>query len=246
MNKAQLHEPSLADVLARAVENILSSVHTAFPGTIEKYDYTTGKADIAPSVGRKFDDGSEVEMPVIPSVPVVWPRSSLGSISFPLSRGDGVLVVCSERSIDDWLSKGGKVIPSDGRRFDLCDAVAIPGLFSFNVSTKIVNNEDFQIIFKDNRILIKSNGDIEVGSSSLKKLVTEEFKNLFNNHVHNYQDIYYPSGSPSLPTICVTGKPASATGVGAVDVGANPAAPPTGLLGDELSDSHLTAKAKAQ
>ena len=69
-NQAPLHEPKLADVLARAVGSILGSIHTAFPGIVETYDYATAKASIKPVVGRRYADGAEIDMPIIPSVPV--------------------------------------------------------------------------------------------------------------------------------------------------------------------------------
>lgn len=241
-NQAPLHEPKLADVLARAVGSILGSIHTAFPGIVETYDYATAKASIKPVVGRRYADGAEIDMPIIPSVPVVWLRTSAGSISFPLSRGDGVLVICAERSIDDFLSAaaGATVIPEDGRKFDLSDAIAIPGLYPFGVTTLIDNATDFQIKFKEksifirdngdveidagNKIIVRDNGDIEVGGSDLKKLVNDEFKTLFNNHGHDYLGDYGAAA--------VTGCPVN---------GITATSPPT-----PITDTHLTSKVKAQ
>lgn len=175
MNQAPLHEPTIADVISRAVSSILGSVHTSFPGKIDKYDYATGKADIQPLIGRRYNDGSTLDMPIIPSVPVVFPRCSAGSVSFPLTRGDGVLVVCCERSIDEFKSKGGKVVPEDGRRFDLSDAVAIPGFFPFTEKTTISGNNDFQIVFKGQSIFIRENGDIEIGGAPVQNLMTKAY-----------------------------------------------------------------------
>jgi hypothetical protein len=181
-------------------------------------------------------------MPVINNVPVIWPRTSLGSISFPLTHGDGVLLIFSERSLDEWLSNGGALAPNDPRQFDLSDAIAIPGLFSFATQMpSTVNNTDFVINFKNEQIIIRDNGDIEVGKNSLKKLVNENLQNLFNNHVHNFV-----GNVGGATTIGVTGTPASATGSGAISVGACPSVPPTGLLGDSLGSSHLTTKVKAE
>jgi hypothetical protein len=165
--RAPVHEPTLAHVLEQAIMSVLGSVHTAFPGQINKYDYTKAEADIKPLLSKKYDDGTIAEMPIIPSVPIVWPRTSLGSISFPLQRGDCCLVICSERSLDKWLSKGGIVINEDTRKFDLTDAIAIPGLYSFATPTKILNNEDFLITFKDQTIKIKQGGNIEIGNGML-------------------------------------------------------------------------------
>ena len=148
MNNAPLHEPSLKTAVEIAVYSILGGVHTALPGTIESYDYATCTASVKPSVQRRYSDGTVVDLPIISQVPVVWPRSSAGSISFPLNRGDGVLLVFAEQSLDEWLSIGAGVAPDDDRRNHISDAVAIPGMVSSNVQTFIDNNNDFQIVFQ--------------------------------------------------------------------------------------------------
>jgi hypothetical protein len=137
-------------------------VHTAFPAIIENYDATKCKADVQPVLSATYADGSFMKMPVIPNVPIVWPRSSLGSISFPLQRGDTCLVICSEKSIDDWLSLGGVNAPSDPRAFDLNDAIAIPGLFPLVNLEHAIDATCLHIQFKDKSIKIKDNGDIEL------------------------------------------------------------------------------------
>lgn len=185
VTRAPASQPSLITVIQHVIADALSSVHTAFPGQIETYDYTTAKASIKPLISAIYPDGSSMEFPVIPNVPVVWPRTSLGSISFPLQRGDGCLVVCSEKSIDDWLLLGGQNVPTDSRMFDLNDAIAIPGLYSFASQTRITGNNKFEIHYKDQRVTIDESGNIEIGSASLKQLLTEDFISAVLHHTHS-------------------------------------------------------------
>lgn len=168
--RAPATAPNLLTVIQHVVSDMLSAVHTAFPGQIDKYDYKTAKADIKPLIHAVYPDGTEMELPIIPNVPIVWPRTSLGSISFPLQRGDGCLVVCSERSIDDWLTSGNEGAPSDPRAFDLNDAIAIPGLYSFADKTRIIGNDKFEIHYKNARITIDDSGTVEIGSTILTNL----------------------------------------------------------------------------
>lgn len=178
VTKAPASQPNLITVIQHVIADALSSVHTAFPAQIEKYDFTTAKADVKPLINAVYPDGSTMELPVIPNVPVVWPRTSLGSISFPLQRGDGCLIVCSERSIDDWLLLGGNNnTPSDPRMFDLNDAIAIPGVYSFAVQTKIKGNDKFEIHYKDQQVTIDKDGNIEIGAKDTQKLAAEPFVN---------------------------------------------------------------------
>lgn len=202
--------------LRRAVEAVTNQIHTALPGRIESYDHEKQKADVKPLLKRVYKDGEVLDVPVVPSVPVVFPRGNSSSLTFPLKKGDGVLLVFAERSLDKWLSEGGIVAPDDPRKFDLTDAVAIPGLYPFNVPGLAANNEDVILIHGENFITIKSsgeieisgankivlraNGDIEIGGAGLKKLMTETIISSFNTHLHL-------SASPGS----VTGPPIDAT-----------------------------------
>jgi hypothetical protein len=176
MSRAPIHEPTLQDVLESSIASIIGQLHTCFPASIETYDESKSMASVQPLISRKYDGGDIVDFPVIPNVPVVWMRTTLGSVSFPLSRGDGVLVLCAERSLDEWLSKGLKVAPEDKRRYALIDAIVIPGLFAFNSTTKISGNTSFQIHFKNQTIQITDSGEIEIGSAPLQKAMTEAYK----------------------------------------------------------------------
>jgi hypothetical protein len=200
---APASEPTLLTVMQHVIANALSTVHTAFPGQIEKYDYTTAKADILPLISATAPDGTILKMPVIPNVPIVWPRTSLGSISFPLQRGDGCLVVCSEKSIDDWLLLGGKNEPKDPRTFDLNDAIAIPGLYPFNVKTKINGNDKFEIHYKEQQITIDNSGNIEIGGAPLQKLMNAAAMAIYNLHTHICAAPGVAS-APPLPTMIET------------------------------------------
>jgi hypothetical protein len=101
----------------------------------------------------------------------------------PLTRGDYVLLVFCERSIDAWLSIGGIVDPDDYRKFDLSDAVAIPGLFPFGQGQSVVSDH-LQIRNGEAIITVKSTGDIEIGGTLTKKLLTEAFQLIYNGHTH--------------------------------------------------------------
>jgi hypothetical protein len=184
VTRAPASQPNLITVIQHVLADAFSSIHTAFPAQIETYDYKTAKANVKPLISATYPDGTSMELPVIQNVPVVWPRTSLGSISFPLQRGDGCLIVCSERSIDDWLSLGGQNVPTDPRAFDLNDAIAIPGLYSFASQTKITGNNKFEIHYKDQKVTIDESGNIEIGSASLKYLLNEDFITKVLNHTH--------------------------------------------------------------
>ena len=201
----------------------MESVHVGFPAIVQSYDYKTQKASVLPAIKKRYIHGEVISQPIITNVPVIFPRTARSGITFPIKKGDSVLIKICERSLERWLSSGEEVEPGDPRKFDLNDAVAIPGLYSFNQENIATNNDDLEVIHDDQKIVIKKNGDIEIGGSNVKKLVNEEFKDVFNNHGHDY-------ASPGGPLI--SGRPV--TGIASTS-------PPT-----LLTDSELTSKVKAQ
>jgi hypothetical protein len=159
-------EPELGDAIAALVDSRLAGVHVALPGQIEKYDRATHKAEVKPLLKKRYTDGTSAELPVIVNVPVVWPRTSEFELSAPLARGDGVLLVFAERSLDAWLAKGGVIAPPDGRKFDLSDAIAIPGLYSFKADALTGDDDGFSLRYKDASIVIGDDGTVDINDGN--------------------------------------------------------------------------------
>jgi len=162
---------TLASALNTVFESLISDVHTALPGRIEKYEYSTQKAQVKPLIKRKYLDGEVLEMPVLVNVPVVFPRTKKSGITFPLAKGDGVLVIFTERALERWKSSGTDSEPGDRRKFDLSDGIAIPGCFSFKDANLATNNEDLEIHHNGFKIVIKKDGKIQMLGSSGVDLV---------------------------------------------------------------------------
>jgi hypothetical protein len=120
--------PSLAQVIKNGIDAALAELNTAMPGEIASYDDVTGLASVQPCLQRKYAaDGKVVDLPLVTNVPVCNPRGGGAIIKFPFLKGDPVVLICSQRSLDRWLVTGGKVDPQDPRKHALSDAFAIPG-----------------------------------------------------------------------------------------------------------------------
>lgn len=167
--------PTFAKVLRDAIDARLAEVHTCLPAEIVKFDKATNLADVSPCLKRKYAaDEAVVDLPVIPSVPVVQPRGGGAAILFDLKPGDPVLLVFSERSIDGWKTTGGKVDPKDPRKHHLSDAFAIPGGYpkskpaaaslvtvEFTVSGVKIKNKIGCFEFKDNADIAFNTGTVQ-------------------------------------------------------------------------------------
>ena len=110
-----MDKPTLTEVLGAILDTWADQVHTAMPGKIMSYDHATQTAYIQPQLG--------LGLPVIPSVPVVWPL-----VYGDLSVGDTVLCIFCEADIDLWRSQGEAGEPLDRGKHGLHSAVAIAGL----------------------------------------------------------------------------------------------------------------------
>lgn len=148
------------DVFRNVFNSLISNIHTSLPGIVKSYDHQSNKAVVQPALNKKFVSGS-MPMPLLESVPIIFPSH----IRFPIVEGDYVLLVFMERSIDLWLSVGGQVTPTDPRKFDLSDAVAIPGLMPFTQPYE-GNNADFTIEYAGSSVTIHQDGAIEIKTSS--------------------------------------------------------------------------------
>ncbi len=126
---AASNNPSLAELIRIAVDRILMDVHTSMPGIIQEYDAATQSATVQPCLKRKYASETEARaLPVLQNVPVSFPSFSGGWLKFPLKKGDRVLLIFAERSLDTWFERGGIVDPEIPEKFALSDAIAIVGL----------------------------------------------------------------------------------------------------------------------
>lgn len=123
---------SLADAVALAIENSLAATYVAMPATVQAYYADEQSADLRPAIGRVLrdsDGGRHLEeLPVLPHVPVLFPRGGGFFCSWQLSKGDAVLVVVCDRHPGEWIDGGGSD-PVDDRVHALSGAVCFPVSF---------------------------------------------------------------------------------------------------------------------
>lgn len=185
--------PEGIDVTKAWIERYLDGVHTAFPARVQSYDGANQVADLEPLVRSPVlqPDGSVVyeDLPMLPSVPVLLPRSAGWFIGLPLGEGDTVLVVCCEVAIGHWRAgDGSPQYPGDLRRHHLAHAVAIPGLFVRSAalghappspSADGAQATDPAIVIGSDgvsgtRVILRQNGELEVVQGSTARIKIEQ------------------------------------------------------------------------
>ena len=111
-----------------AIERVLGSVHTCMPAVVVDFDISTQTATVQPSLQINMG-GTLQTLPQISKVPVVFPSTATAWVRLPVAKGDQVMLHFSEQSLDKWAQgDGSPTATGTPHRFDLSDAIAVPGL----------------------------------------------------------------------------------------------------------------------
>lgn len=169
----------LSKLLDNAIRNKLMDVHTCMPGVINTFHSSDNSVDVQLLFQREYNNGNIVTYPVIPHVPLLYLGPANGWVRWPVTAGDPVLVIFSERAIGQWFSTGtaqGAQLPEDSRIFDLTDAIAIPGLRD-SVSPVVPQGDSTSAEF------VYKNARVEITSGSLVKIAnaTQSLKTALND-----------------------------------------------------------------
>lgn len=137
--------PTGADVMMAWLEQHALETHVALPGRVESYDAALQVADVVPQVRHPVPQPSGEytyeDLPVIPSVPVIFPRVGKWFVAMSVEAGDAVQLLFNSASISHWRTATadagttggdrcgrGVVEPGDLARHHLQNAVALVGL----------------------------------------------------------------------------------------------------------------------
>jgi len=166
----------LVQSIKNTAKDTVNQVHTAFPGVIESYDPGKGQATVKPTMRLKTKGGNYKDYPKISGVPVVFQQYSnqTATIGFPVKPGDGCLIVISEQSLDRWMY--GQETGTD-LKFDLTNAICIPGLFnpSNTVVAEAIEQDAIIIDIEGTRIMLKRDGLIQADCKSFVINASSDF-----------------------------------------------------------------------
>lgn len=167
---------------AQQIEDVVREatydIHTALPGTILEYDPETGMACVQPSGTTAMKNGDRLNYPEISSVPVVFPQCNAQNtiIAFPVNPGDGCLILICENDLKPWTSHGKET--DSNMKFDLTNAVCIPGLFTEGSEAAvkaaennavIIKNQDMTVMVKPDELAAEyEESRLRVGASSVE------------------------------------------------------------------------------
>lgn len=117
--------PTEVDTYEQLRADIVAGVRTALPGIVKAYDPAKRTAMVQPARRGKATTGV-FDLSPISAAPVLWPRFGGFVMVGKLNPGDPVLVVVSDRELDQWLLTGAPYDPKTTRRHELTDAMVLP------------------------------------------------------------------------------------------------------------------------
>jgi hypothetical protein len=114
-----------------ALDGKQAEIWTALPGIVQSFDPDAMTVTVQPAVKGQFQDergnAQSVDLPVLADVPVCFPCGGGFTLTYPVKKGDEVLVVFGSRCIDGWWQNGDVGERPDERMHDLSDGFAIIG-----------------------------------------------------------------------------------------------------------------------
>ena len=125
--------PDLSTLFRVLQEAHQAAMWTALPARVTAFNAQAMTVTAQPLIkGAQNDENGnhqQVDMPLLPDLPVVFPSGGGFTLTFPIKEGDECLVVFSARCIDGWWQSGENAPAPDERMHDLSDGFAInPGL----------------------------------------------------------------------------------------------------------------------
>ncbi|SUB81748.1 Mu-like prophage protein gp45 [Pragia fontium] len=158
---------NLMQALQTLIQSETSQINTAVDGIIESYD--AGIASVKPIPKQRFVDGTSLDYPVIPNVPVMWPRfaGDVAGVKGPVRSGDKCLLVFCQQAADD---------SDDERRFSLTDAYCIVGGFGA-AKDRAAENDQMQLYFGEAYIALTEEGKLLINAPAGVEITTPETLN---------------------------------------------------------------------
>lgn len=167
-HQAMAHEQEEVDAMLQ--QSHQASIYTALPGIITGVNLDALTVTVQPAIKgiitQKNGVRNVVAMPLLPDVPIYFPRGGGYTLTFPIAVGDECLVVFSSRCIDSWWQSGGVQSPTELRMHDLSDGFALIGPFS--QVQKIANVSATSTELRSNDNMLSVSVDQATGTITLK------------------------------------------------------------------------------
>jgi hypothetical protein len=159
-----------------ALDNVFARLRVALPGIIHSFDPQAQTAVIQPAIRERIKLNAveqDLDLPLLPDVPVVFPRAGGFCLTMPVKPGDECLVIFADLCIDGWWTAGGVQSMAEKRRHDLSDAFALLGPWSqprrvagFNMNAAQLRNDTGTAVLEVSATGVSITGPLTINGQS--------------------------------------------------------------------------------
>lgn len=159
---------SLYDAIQSHIRNFANQLYTCTPAIVDSYHPEDCTVDVYPAIYRTDKHGISLQEAHLSRVPLHFQATKELGMTFPVRKGDTVLLVFGHSDSEEWLVGNEDFeYPKTRRKHNINDAYAIAGVFRYNFSpVQTGTEEDFNIRYNDTYIRLKQNGDIVLSTSN--------------------------------------------------------------------------------
>lgn len=171
---------AIQDTINSAFDYKMDNIHTAIPCIViaVRDNGSTQLVDIQPTINQKLADGTVKERPPILGVPVSFPVSSDGGMTFPIKVGTTGAAMFSMRDMGGWKAGNGRPSsPQTQGKMSASDAMFYPGIQPpgsaiNNPAKHVLTHSTADTVMFSNlggveaEVRIKADGSIEINTSS--------------------------------------------------------------------------------
>lgn len=162
----QQSTPTLREFVERKIDARLAGLRQSLPAEVIAYDPKSGTVTAQALIDPAHVDEAGVRrserLPVVTDVPVVFFGGAGTRDSFPLDRGDIVLLIVASSSIARWKVTGKGGDPGDDRHHRLSDAMALP--FSrgkTHESARVIEGDDIRLGGEGASLAVTRTSDVQ-------------------------------------------------------------------------------------
>jgi hypothetical protein len=171
---------AIQDTINSAFDYKMDNIHTAIPCIViaVRDDGNGQMVDIQPTINQKLPDGTVKERPPILGVPISFPISANGGMTYPITVGTTGMAQFSMRDMEAWKAGNGRPsTPQTQGKMSASDAVFQPGIQPpgsaiNNPGKHVLTHSTADVVMFGNlggaeaEVRIKADGSIEINTSN--------------------------------------------------------------------------------
>ena len=170
------HDPNpLATAIFAIVDDRMEKFFTSLPAYVVAYDPVRQSVEVQPYIAQPWREESgeigTLELPMILDLPVLFPGGGKNRITWPIEKGDTVLLICLSQDDTRWKTQGRAV--DTGKSFGrhhIQYAMALPSGHSLNGPARPKTDApmDAMVLHASKKLVAKAVTEIDLTAPILK------------------------------------------------------------------------------